>query len=89
MARTVYKIGFQVQGSGDFPIDMLRYDRCYPMGEHDSHLIENLAFSEPKGERIIELIHYSHDKEWAPTGGRWKSRGGWTVRVIFPAGKFE
>jgi hypothetical protein len=26
---------FMVRGSGHFPLDMLRYDRCYPAGQDD------------------------------------------------------
>lgn len=33
----VRQITFDVRGTGAFPVDMLRYDACWPASEADSH----------------------------------------------------
>lgn len=35
----VYRTKFVVTGKGPFPIDMLRYDRCYPVEAKDSQAV--------------------------------------------------
>jgi hypothetical protein len=63
---------FTVEGSGDFPFDMLRYDCCWPKDEgQDSYGIPRASI-EPR--RITLLSHSEH----APTSGRWESFG-WRV----------
>ena len=62
MAKRLEKFG--VEGDGKFPIDMLRYDSCWP---HSS--IDVDAFNR-KGRRTITLASYS-----APTIARWESFG--------------
>jgi len=67
-----------VQGAGDIPIDMLRYDRCTPEHETDSGLIARSffpsAFSPGEKNTQINLLYV--DRE--PTEGRWKSFG-WEI----------
>jgi hypothetical protein len=61
---------FDVSGCGHFPIDMLRYDECWPATEQDSTQLANYHHT-----RIVTLkTIYSA----APTDGRWASFG-WTV----------
>jgi hypothetical protein len=68
---------YVVEGSGSFPCDMLRYDHAWPHSEaHDSHAIEQAAFSEPKGMRRIML---ATDTASGPNRDRWKS---FTWRVV-------
>jgi hypothetical protein len=57
---------FAVEGEGDFPIDMLRYDKCWPATERDSHVI---AY---KNRRTVELrsLTGSTDRRWASFGWR-------------------
>lgn len=66
---------YSVQGRGSFPIDMLRYDRCWPASEGgDSAKVE--ASFQPRAsreERIVALIGLDE-----PTEGRWASFG-WKV----------
>ena len=40
---TLYRTDFEVEGSGGFPVDMLRYTCSWPKGESDSHAIEDLS----------------------------------------------
>ncbi len=55
---------FIVRGFGEFPIDMLRYDKCWPKTEEDSAKIIN----PPDGRYDVSLLGNS-----TPNTGRWKS----------------
>jgi hypothetical protein len=68
-----------VKGRGDFPIDMLRYDRCTPLTESDSGRIER-TFDEEVGEdeNAAEIDLKASEIGHQPTQGRWQSFG-WTV----------
>lgn len=77
---TLHRHTFTVEGSGRFPIDMLRYDSCYPASQADVSAITNdggpgQARLEP---RRVELAHTDTRKRWTPTSGRWESFG-WRV----------
>lgn len=70
---------FIVEGTGMFPHDMLRYDRCWPASSNDA---ANLAWDEgemPLERRQIELEfqHMNHFDQ-RPTAARWL-RFGWRV----------
>jgi len=57
-----------------FPIDMLRYDSCYPRTERDSGKIAlarhgNRRDDDPGDIQLIAV----ETKAWRPTNGRWKS----------------
>lgn len=73
---------FTVQGTGPFPIDMLRYDRCWPASEgSDSVALAatfdlrggGLPYEAPYNTRSVCLIGLDQ-----PTEGRWASFG-WKV----------
>lgn len=59
---------FTVEGAGQFPIDMLRYDACWPSTQQDVAAIERIGT-----RRRIQLRGIT-----APTAARWKSFG-WAV----------
>ncbi len=63
---------FTVEGSGSFPLDMLRYDGCYP---RDSNAVSHMISKEP---RQIDLTTVMPGKDWQPTSARWSSFG-WSV----------
>ncbi len=65
MSKTVIK--FAVRGRGRFPVDMLRYDRCWPV-ENANNIIDH------EGLREVTLV--SNERYITP--GRWASFG-WTV----------
>ncbi len=70
---------FTVQGAYQFPIDMLRYDCCYPQQQKDIVTIErSLANAEQaspfKVTLASQLIHN-------PTKDRWASFG-WQVTDV-------
>lgn len=76
MARLPETREFIVRGSGAFPVDMLRYDTCYPATETDSSRIIDSHRARSTGEREIRLrgpVSINH-----PTPGRWSSFG-WTL----------
>lgn len=77
-----YVVEFWVQGVGEFPLDMLRYEKCYPRSEEDSHTMHDRERDEPRmvhlqsvrpidGRAAEALLRY-------PTEGRWESFG-WRV----------
>jgi hypothetical protein len=63
-----------VKGSGQFPVDMLRYDCCWPITESDSHQIMLNPNDDPAyfNVREVRLTRMAH-RHWQPTEGRWKS----------------
>jgi len=62
-----------VEGRGEFPTDMLRYDRCFPASERESYQLDR------RGElRKVELTSVHSTHLWNPTEARWNSFG-WRV----------
>lgn len=73
---------FTVEGHGEFPLDMLRYDRCWPKTEaDDSRAMESSYLSSPV--RRVTLVTIS---EGAPTVGRWESFG-WRIVPMIKASR--
>lgn len=59
-----------ITGRGAFPVDMLRYDCCFPASEHDSYAI--LHTFQKHEDWSIRLSKYSDSSEpW--TLARWSS----------------
>lgn len=59
---------------GQFPIDMLRYDRACPESEQDSAVIEQSGLVLP-GPQTVEICKVTSQKKPQWTEGRWKSFG--------------
>lgn len=72
--ETFYYHEFEVEGQGRFPIDMLRYDRCFPVTEADSRKIYD---TKSRQYNKILLGAFAH-RGWMPTSFRWKQFG-WLV----------
>ena len=70
-----YVFTFTVVGRGKFPMDMLRYDECYPRTGADA---ENIAPVDRPVAREVVLNTVQDRKHWQPTVGRWQSFG-WSV----------
>jgi hypothetical protein len=80
-----YRLKFTVKGKGFFPLDMLRYDKCYPMNPRDIDLITERG---QMPERMIVIgtvivgskAHVTRlvKEGLTPTVGRWLSMG-WPV----------
>lgn len=67
---------FEVKGRGYFPLDMLRYDACWPHRQEDvTEMCEDSAHRVP-GERAIQMASRQE-----PTIRRWESFG-WTVNIV-------
>lgn len=74
-----YLVTFTVKGLGPFPIDMLRYDCCYPASAEDAVKIMSRT-SEPreitlKTHRAVSktFLKLQIDDQKLPAVGRWKS----------------
>lgn len=69
------QVRYSVIGSGQFPVDMLRYDNAIPAKEDDAGKIapSRWADSSAFDERTVEL-----KSEFYPTEGRWESFG-WSI----------
>lgn len=70
----MYRVEFHVNGRGIFPLDMLRYDCCFPANGQSA-----FAIGENGSElRTVTLVRFAGTKSWEPTNGRWASFG-WGV----------
>ena len=68
---TLYRTDFEVEGTGDFPADMLRYTCSWPKGESDACAIEDSFDSSARRTIALTMKH------------RWASKFRWrVVRVI-------
>ena len=82
----IHKIRFIVEGSTSFPIDMLRYDCCYPETAEDSAAILNAEPGcEPVRVKVIKNTTGPSAKSGnytaEPTEGCWASFG-WHVVAV-------
>lgn len=64
---------YTVSGTGAFPVDMLRYDSCYPARQDDAIQLSPHTRRSP-GEVYHVTLHSCHP----PTDARWASFG-WKV----------
>ncbi len=78
---------FTVRGRGEFPLDMLRYDCCWPRRGDDVAKITPIYATitpESKDEmatRDVRLVKYAHLKRGPfVEAGRWRSFGWEVVR---------
>lgn len=76
-------IKFTVEGRGEFPFDMLRYDRCHPRTGVDAEMLRPPA--EPlSSPRCVTLVALARDSRfWEPTRERWLSFGWHVIDVEF------
>ena len=82
----IYTHRFTVVGGIEFPIDMLRYDRCTPTGPDDSSAII-ASLRVPHLEQIIVNLQTENtNKSWVPTRDRWRSFG-WEIKGPVVRGK--
>lgn len=78
---TLYRTDYVVEGSGAFPVDMLRYTSSWPKDEGDARAIED-SF-EGGGKRTITLTTKHRDPEPRLAGDRWEAKFRWrVVRVV-------
>ena len=67
-----WRIEFTVTGFGQFPIDMLRHDRCFPDTGEDAGKIAQ-SFHTGGMTWSVRLGMYGSTKATIPTVGRWES----------------
>lgn len=78
-------IQFTVEGIGQFPFDMLRYDGCYPAGSEDAKAMGQVNPRVARRVRLTTLRGFLPDvnpENLGPTVGRWLSYG-WRI-VEYP-----
>lgn len=70
-----YRFRFTVQGKRNFPIDMLRYDACFPRNSWDAaEITTSMEYSNiSDADRKIQLEKVTSNPNWKPTEGRWDS----------------
>lgn len=66
---------FTVEGNGDFPLDMLRYDQCWPKSESTDSI--NVAARRYTSKRQVTLVSIKR----LPTIARWESFGWKVVKI--------
>lgn len=64
---------FRIRFAGSFPIDMLRYDGCYPETEQDSAVIEQSMKPIGDSAGLVHLVAIKDHRDWKPTADRWIS----------------
>lgn len=79
----LYRTDYVVEGTGQFPVDMLRYTQSWPKGEHDVALIQDSQLDRLGGPITITLTKYHRDPAPVLSENRWLSKFRWrVVRVI-------
>lgn len=68
---------FTVAGNGPFPMDMLRYDECWPQGAGDAAAIA-LDTTNLRARESRRCVVLRTDRKLGATIGRWRSFG-WNV----------
>lgn len=66
----IHRFEFTATGRGAFPVDMLRYDQCFPSRESDSRV---MADEDECGNREVRLAVHTTRRSWQPTRQRWLS----------------
>lgn len=72
--KVTYK--FRVQGTGRFPLDMLRYDSCWPWSQEDVRALDGWQDMTGGTPRVVLLEGISE-----PTEERWASFG-WMADAV-------
>ena len=76
-------IRFTVEGRGEFPLDMLRYDRCFPRTGEDAEMMLTPP-DHLRSPRQVTLVALARENRyWQPTEGRWLSFR-WAVVDVQP-----
>jgi hypothetical protein len=79
--RVLYEHEATVEVNGAFPVDMLRYDRCYPASEEDAKAIaQSLARPRREPHRVTVKALSPSREHW--TRARWRSFGALIVKTV-------
>jgi len=72
MSREPQYVTYLVEGIGQFPLDMLRYDGSWPTSQEDvAKIHENLSGERPRRRELISLTTVS--RLGSPETSRWES----------------
>ncbi len=74
----LYEHFFTVWGTAPFPIDMLRYDCCWPASPADSLAIERSVGNRDSQSVVVRLMSRVHRRHWRPATDRWRTFG-WRI----------
>ncbi len=72
---SIYEHFFTVWGTTPFPIDMLRYDCCWPATTADSMAIERSIAHRDSQTSVVRLMSRVQRRHWHPATDRWRSLG--------------
>ena len=75
MARPQKNKQALVIGTGRFPLDMMRYDRCFPASEADASKLQTILQQTPVAKPQPWAIRLSKTTDAPWTAGRWESFG--------------
>ncbi|CAB4130440.1 hypothetical protein UFOVP119_64 [uncultured Caudovirales phage] len=77
----MYFTKFTVTGRGRFPVDMLRYDECFPRTGEDAQAMnyDSESLAGVREVRSVTLCTYARHGS-RPTAARWASFG-WSVNM--------
>lgn len=86
MSERVRFLSFTVRGKGHFPVDMLRYDHCWPADQEQvAALIHEIGMPSQWVERDIRLTGFTYGT--GSSGGvnpdRWASFGWKVIEVVY------
>lgn len=70
----MYKHTMTVSGRGLFPLDMLRYDTCFPVKQTDVDAI-HASLIRDEDHYVVTVMQYSDSKKHGYTLARWASFG--------------
>ena len=88
MTKKETALQFTVLGRGEFPMDMLRYDGCYPKSEKDTVTMQSDGLREVMLQKTLNWgTPHKLLEVWSPTVGRWNSFG-WAVLSDLPVEQF-
>ena len=73
----MYYHRYTVKGTGNFPLDMLRYDASFPSAS------QAVSVMMAHDERFVSLGHIGA-KQWQPAYERWRSFGWQVERFEIP-----
>ena len=77
MAHSKATHTFTVEGTGEFPFDMLRYDACWTNSSEDAYKLQSPYTSDEK--RGVRRVTLATAFDTAPTRRRWES---FTWRIV-------
>ena len=79
--RAGHQIHAEAVGCGTFPLDMLRYDQCWPLAPGDSYMITESGVRTIRLGKVLDCTMDPRSvatRRW--TADRWQSFG-WTLFV--------